>query len=107
MRERRAAPQEPVDDRSERHGRRPDDALQLASQMGNVAFTALARSVARQPTDEVVEFPPDHIGPEGEGESQSDEVIEFPPDHIGPEDEGQSQSDEVIEFPPDYIGPNN
>ena len=67
MREREPAPQEHVDDRSERTARgvqRPDDALVLASQMGNAAFTALARSVARQPSSEYIEFPPDYVGPD-------------------------------------------
>ncbi len=90
MREREPAPQEHVDDRSERQargGQRPDDALQLASQMGNVAFTALARSVARQPTSEYIEFPPDYVGPsDGGGQSESSEYIEFPPDYVGPND---------------------
>ncbi len=48
MREREPAPQEHVDERDGRRPQRPDDALRLASQMGNVAFTALARSVARR-----------------------------------------------------------
>ena len=106
MREREPAPQEPVDERSERHGRRSgDDAVQLASQMGNVAFTAYARSVARQTSDGYIEFPPDYIGPESGGQTGS-EFIEFPPDYIGPEGGGQSQPDDgYIEFPPDYIGP--
>ncbi len=113
MREREPAPQEHVDERDGRRPQRPDDALRLASQMGNVAFTALARSVARQSTGEVVEFPPDYIGPEyseGGGQSQGGEsdggYIEFPPDHVGPEyDTGPKESDGYIEFPPDYIGP--
>ena len=81
-----------MDDRSERDGRhvqRPDDALQLASQMGNVAFTAYARNVARQPAAEHIEFPPDYIESGGGGQSV-------------PEGGGQSQP-EHIEFPPDYI----
>ncbi len=106
MREREPAPQEHVDERSERHGRRPPgDALQLASQMGNVAFTALARSVVARQESEYIEFPPDYIGPESGGQTGS-EFIEFPPDYIGPEGGGQEQS-EYIEFPPDYIGPNS
>ena len=66
---------------------RPDDALQMASQMGNVAFTAYAQSVARQPATEYIEFPPDYIGPDSGGQSQPEqsEYIEFPPDYIGPE----------------------
>ena len=110
MRERRPAPEQHVEQRSERaggslHGR---DARQLASQMGNVAFTALARSLARQP-DEVIEFPPDYIGPGGEGQGPTvgpDGTIEFPPEHIGPSGEEPTVGpDGIIEFPPDYIGP--
>jgi hypothetical protein len=108
MREREPAPQDHVDDRSERHGRhveRPEAALQLASQMGNVAFRTLARTVARQPADEHIEFPPDYIVPESGGQGDS-EYIEFPPDYVGPQSGGQGDS-EYIEFPPDYIGPGN
>jgi len=78
------------------------DALELASQMGNVAFTALARSLARQPDDGSIEFPPDHIGPSGEEPTVGpDGVLEFPPDYIGPGGEGPT--DETVEFPPEQI----
>ena len=109
MHERRPAPQEHVDERSERDRRleQQPDARQLASQMGNVAFTALARSVARQSTDEIVEFPPDYIGPEHGGPRESDGIVEFPPDYIGPEHGGPRESDGIVEFPPDYIGPEH
>ena len=100
MRERRPAPQEHADDRSERGARvqPPDDTLQLASQMGNVAFTAYARSVARQPAGEVIEMPEETIiGSVGPGES--DEVIEMPEETIIGRRPGEW--DEFIEFPPD------
>jgi hypothetical protein len=82
MHERRAASGEHDDERParDRQPEQPPDARQLASQMGNTAFTAL---VTRQ-TDEVVRFPEDHIGPEDVSEGDSDEVVRFPEDYIGP-----------------------
>ena len=80
------------------------DALQLASQMGNVAFTALARTLARQPDGDTITFPPDHIYAGGAGQGPTvgpDGILEFPPDYIGPGDEGSTG--ETIEFPPDHI----
>ena len=127
MRERRPAPEQQVGPRTERAGGslQARDARQLASQMGNVRFTALARSLARQPDGTgqgptigpggVLEFPPDHIGPSGEQPTvRPDGVIEFPPDYIGPTDDAGSgdgpgptvRPDGVLEFPPDYIGPS-
>ena len=103
MREHRS-PQEHVDDHSERdvaRVQRPDDTLQLASQMGNVAFTAYARSVARQPAGEVIEMPEETIiGSVGPGES--DEVIEMPEETIIGS-VGGGESDEVIEMPEETI----
>ena len=46
--------------------------------MGNVAFTAYARSVARQPAGEVIEMPEETII--GRRPGEWDEFIEFPPD---------------------------
>ena len=106
MRERRSASGEHDDERSARDRQpvQPPDARQLASQMGNAAFTAL---VARQSdSDEIVRFPEDHIGPEHGSESDSDEIVRFPEDHIGPEYGSESDSDEIVEFPEDHIGPN-
>ena len=95
MRERGPAPEQQVEARSERAGGsvQARDSLQLASQMGNVAFTALARSLARQPDAEgptigpggILEFPPEHIGPSGEEPTVGpDGTLEFPPDYVGP-----------------------
>ena len=105
MHERRPAPEEQVERRSERAGEsvRGSDALQLASQMGNVAFTALARSVARQSYEDTIEFPPETIT--ASPEAPSDDVIEFPPETITASPE--AAGDDVIEFPPDYIGPTD
>ena len=98
MHERRPAPEEQVERRPERAGEavQGSDALQLASQMGNVAFTALARSVARQPDDEVIEFPPETIAASPPG----DDVMEFPPETITA---SPPSDDEIIEFPPETI----
>ena len=119
MRERQPAPEQQVEPRSERAGGSVQgrDAVQLASQMGNVAFTALARTLAGQPGEQgptvgpggIVEFPPDYIGPSGEEPTIGpDGTLEFPPDYIGPRGDGQGpieRPDGVVEFPPDYIGP--
>ena len=96
MRERRPAPEQQVEPRSERVGGslQARGSVQLASQMGNVAFTALARTLARQPDEEgptigpggILEFPPDHIGPSGEEPTIGPGgILEFPPDYIGPD----------------------
>jgi len=117
MRERRPAPEQQVEPRSERTGGsvQARDARRLASQMGNVAFTALARSLTHQPgagqgptigPDGTLEFPPEHIGPSGEEPTVGpDGILEFPPDYIGPGDEGSGG--ETIEFPPDHITPDS
>ena len=127
MRERRPAPEQQVEPRSERAGGslQGRDAVQLASQMGNVAFTALARTLAGQPGEQgptvgpggILEFPPDYIGPTddagGGGQGPTigpDGTLEFPPDYIGPGGGGQGPTerpDGVVEFPPDYIGPSD
>jgi hypothetical protein len=51
MRERRPAPEQQAEPRTERAGGslQARDTRQLASRMGNVRFTALARALARQP----------------------------------------------------------
>jgi len=123
MRERQPAPEQQVEPRSERAGGslRGRDTVQLASQMGNVAFTALARTLTGQPTEQgptvgpggIVEFPPDYIGPTdgaggvGQGPTvRPDGTLEFAPEHIGPSGEEPTIGpDGTLEFPPDYIGP--
>jgi hypothetical protein len=110
MRERRPAPEQQVEPRSERAGGslQARDAQQLASQMGNVAFTALARSLARQPDEDTIAFPPDHIYPGGAARAPAigpDGILEFPPDYIGPTEGPTVGPDGILEFPPDYIGP--
>ena len=120
VRERRPAPDQQVEARSELAGGslQARDARQLASQMGNVAFTALARSVTQQPggasqgptvrPDGVLEFPPDSIGPADGPTVRPDGVLEFPPDHIGPSGEEPTVGpDGTLEFPPDYVGPTD
>jgi hypothetical protein len=119
MRERRPGPEQQVEPRSERTGgsRQARDARQLASQMGNVAFTALARSLTHQPgagqgptigPDGTLEFPPEHIGPSGEEPTVGpDGILEFPPDYIGPTEGPTVGPDGILEFPPDYIGPGD
>ena len=99
MRERRPAPEQQVEPRSERAGGslQSRDARQLASQMGNVAFTALARTLVQQPAgagqgptvgpDGTLEFPPDYVGPTEGPTIGPDGTLEFPPDHIGPSGE--------------------
>ena len=109
MRERRPAPEQQVEPRSERAdgSLQPHDALQLASQMGNAAFTALARTLTHQPDSDTIVFPPDYIGPSVEPTVGPDGILEFPPDYIGPSDETPAVTpDDVLEFPPDYIGPS-
>ena len=119
MRERRPAPEQQVEPRSERAGESlpARDPLQLASQMGNVAFTALARSLVQQPPgagqgptvgpDGTLQFPPDHIGPSGEEPTVGpDGTLEFPPDYVGPTDGPTVGPDGTLEFPPDHIGPS-
>ena len=62
--------------------------MQLASQIGNVAFRALARTLARQPDEDTIVFLPDHIYPGGAGQGPTigpDGTLEFPPDYIGPD----------------------
>jgi hypothetical protein len=111
MRERRPAPEEQVEPRSERAdgSLRSRDAAPLASQMGNAAFTALARTLTHQTDGDTISFPPDHIYSEGAGQGPTvspDGVIEFPPEHIGPSGEEPTVGpDGILEFPPDYIGP--
>jgi hypothetical protein len=111
MRERRPAPEQQVEPRSERAGGSLEarDPLQLASQLGNVAFTALARTLARQPDEDTIVFPPDHVYPEGAGQGPTigpDGTLEFPPEHIGPSGEEPTIGpDGTLEFPPDYVGP--
>jgi hypothetical protein len=119
MRERRPGPEQQVEPRSERTGGslQARDARQLASQMGNVAFTALARSLTHQPgagqgptigPDGTLEFPPEHIGPSGEEPTVGpDGILEFPPDYIGPTEGPTVGPDGILEFPPDYIGPGD
>jgi hypothetical protein len=119
MRERRPVPEQQVEPRSERTGGslQARDARQLASQMGNVAFTALARSLTHQPgagqgptigPDGTLEFPPEHIGPSGEEPTVGpDGILEFPPDYIGPTEGPTVGPDGILEFPPDYIGPGD
>ena len=119
MRERRPVPEQQVEPRSERSGGslQAREARQLASQMGNVAFTALARSLTHQPgagqgptigPDGTLEFPPEHIGPSGEEPTVGpDGILEFPPDYIGPTEGPTVGPDGILEFPPDYIGPGD
>jgi hypothetical protein len=119
MRERRPGSEQQVEPRSERTGGslQTRDARQLASQMGNVAFTALARSLTHQPgagqgptigPDGTLEFPPEHIGPSGEEPTVGpDGILEFPPDYIGPTEGPTAGPDGILEFPPDYIGPGD
>jgi hypothetical protein len=117
MRERRPVPEQQVEPRSERSGGslQAREARQLASQMGNVAFTALARSLTHQPgagqgptigPDGTLEFPPEHIGPSGEEPTVGpDGILEFPPDYIGPTEGPTAGPDGILEFPADHIGP--